>query len=81
MSYCIYYILYCEFNRSYAYEEREDCWQYTDQDSATRFDSLEEAAKVKTKLEADGFPPLTILKMKQTTEIISIIQMDETAEG
>ena len=81
MSYCIYYILYCEFNRSYAYEEREDCWQYTDQDSATQFDSLEEAAKVKTKLEADGFPPLTILKMKQTTEIIFIIQMDETAEG
>ena len=81
MSYCIYYILYCKFSGHYVCEEREDCWQYTDQDSATRFDSLEEAAKVKTKLEADGFPPLTILKMKQTTEIISIIQMDETAEG
>ena len=77
----MFYVLYCKFNGYYVYEERESCWQYTDQDSATRFDSLEEAAKVKTKLEADGFPPLTILKMKQTTEIISIIQMDETAEG
>ena len=80
MSYCFYYILYCKSSGHYVYEEREDCWQYTVQDSATRFDSLEEAAKVKIELEAKGFPPLTILKMKQTTEIISIIQMDETAE-
>ena len=79
MSYCFYYILYCKFSGHYVYEEREDCWQYTAQDSATRFDSLEGAAEVKTELETKGFPPLTILKMKQTTEIISIIQMD--AEG
>ena len=74
MSYCIYYILYCKFNRSYACEEREDCWQYTDQDSATRFDSLEEAAEVKTELETKGFPALTIFKIKQTTEIVDVIQ-------
>ena len=44
MSYCIYYVLYCKFSGHYVCEEREDCWQYTVQDSATRFDSLEEAA-------------------------------------
>ena len=81
MSYCFYYILYCKFSGHYVYEEREDCWQYTAQDSATRFDSLEEAAEVKTELETEGFPPLTIFKMKQTTRIVKIIQMDETAEG
>ena len=80
MSYCIYYILYCKFSGHHVCEEREDCWQYTDQDSAIRFDSLEEAAKVKTELETAGFPRLTILRMMQATKIISIIQMDEAAE-
>ena len=80
MSYCFYYILYCELNGRYVYEERENCWQYTAQESAVRFDSLEDAAKVKTELETAGFPRLTILRMMQATKIISIIQMDEAAE-
>ena len=74
MSYCFYYILYCKFSGHYVYEEREDCWQYTVQDSATRFDSLEEAAEVKTELETKGFPALTIFKIKQTMEIVDVIQ-------
>ena len=69
-----YYILYCAFTESYVYEERENCWQYTDQDLATEFKSEEEAKKVKTELEAAGFPQLTIFKMKQTTEIVDVIQ-------
>ena len=74
MSYCIYYVLYCKSSGHYVYEEREDCWQYTVQDSATLFDSLEEAAEVKTELETEGFPPLTIFKIKPTMEIVDVIQ-------
>ena len=69
-----YYILYCAFADSYAYEERENCWQFTGQDTATEFESKEEAQKVKTELEAAGFPQLTIFKMKHTTEIVDVIQ-------
>ena len=69
-----YYILYCAFTESYVYEERKNCWQYTDQDLAIEFKSEEEAKKVKTELEAAGFPQLTIFKMKQTTEIVDVIQ-------
>ena len=69
-----YYILYCLFTDSYAYEERKDCWQYSGQDFATEFESLEEAKKVKTELEAAGFPLLTIFKMRQTTEVVDAIQ-------
>ena len=69
-----YYILYCAFTKSYVYEERENCWQFTGQDTATEFKSEDEAKKVKTELEAAGFPQLTIFKMKQTTEIVDVIQ-------
>ena len=69
-----YYILYCAFADSYAYEEREDCWQFSVQDSATEFESVKEARKAKKRLEAEGFPQLTIFKMKQTTEIVDVIQ-------
>ena len=65
-----YYILYCEFTGGYVYQEREDCWQYTNQDLATKFDSLEEADQIRTKLQTKGFPPLIIYKMKQTSEIM-----------
>ena len=70
----IYYILYCALADSYAYEERENCWQFTGQDTATEFESKEEAQKIKTELEAEGFPQLTIFKMEQTTEIVDVIQ-------
>ena len=70
----IYYILYCASANAYVYEERENCWQYTGQDTATKFESKEEAQKIKTDLEASGFPQLTIFKMKQTTEIVDVIQ-------
>ena len=70
----IYYILYCALADSYAYEERADCWQFTGQDTATKFESKEEAQKIKTELEAEGFPQLTIFMMKQTTEIVDVIQ-------
>ena len=69
-----YYILYCAFTESYVYEEREDYWQFTGQDTAEQFDSLEDARKAKKQLEASGFPQLTIFKMKQTTEIVDVIQ-------
>ena len=69
-----YYILYCAFTESYVYEERENCWQFTGQDTATKFKSKEEAQKIKTELEAEGFPQLTIFKMEQTTEIVDVIQ-------
>ena len=70
----VYYILYCAFTESYVYEERENCWQFTVQDSATEFESVKEARKAKKRLEAEGFPQLTIFKMKQTTEIVDVIQ-------
>lgn len=70
----IYYILYCAFTNAYVYEERENCWQYTGQDTATKFKSEDEARKAQKRLEADGFPQLTIFKMKQTTEIVDVIQ-------
>ena len=70
----IYYILYCAFTNAYVYEERENCWQYTGQDTAAKFESKEEAQKIKTELEAEGFPQLTIFMMKQTTEIVDVIQ-------
>ena len=70
----VYFILYCEFTGSYAYQERADCWEYTNVDCATEFESEEEARKAKKRLEAEGFPPLTIFKMKQTTEIVDVIQ-------
>ena len=66
----IYYILYCALADSYAYEERENCWQFTGQDTATEFESVKEARKAKKRLEAEGFPPLTIFKMQQITEIV-----------
>ena len=69
-----YYILYCEFTGSYVYQEREDCWQYSNQDFATKFDSLDEAEQIKTKLETEGFPPLTVFKMRQTTEVVDALQ-------
>ena len=70
----IYYILYCAAADAYVYEERTDCWQYTGQDCALRFSALREAKRTRKKLENDGFPPLTIFKMKQTTEIVDAIQ-------
>lgn len=70
----IYYILYCALADSYAYEERADCWQYTGQDTAEKFESVKEARKAKKRLEAEGFPQLTIFKMSQTTEIVDVIQ-------
>ena len=70
----IYYILYCASANAYVYEERENCWQYTGQDTATKFESKEEAQKIKTKLETEGFPPLTVFKMRQTTEVVDALQ-------
>ena len=70
----IYYILYCAAADAYVYEERPDCWQYTGQDTALRFSALREAKKTRKKLENDGFPPMTIFKMKQTTKIVDVIQ-------
>ena len=66
----MFYVLYCKFNGYYVYEEREDCWQYSNQEFATAFESAEEAKNVKAELEAAGFPPLTIFRMQQTTEIV-----------
>ena len=66
----IYYILYCESTNSYIYKERKNCWQYTNQDLATKFDSLEESDQIRTKLQTKEFPPLIIYKMKQTSEIM-----------
>ena len=70
----IYYILYCALADSYAYEERENCWQFTGQDTATEFESVKETRKANKRLEAEGFPQLTIFKMKQTTEIVDVMQ-------
>ena len=66
----VFYILYYASIDAYVYEEREDCWQYSSQEFATAFESAEEAKNVKAELEAAGFPPLTIFKMQQTTEIV-----------
>ena len=52
------------------YEEREGCWQYSNQEFATAFETEEEAKNIKAELEAAGFPPLTIFKMQKTTEIV-----------
>ena len=73
----VFYILYCESADAYVYEERPDCWQYTGQDTALRFSALREAKKTRKKLETEGFPPLTIFKMKQTTTIIKKIRTQE----
>ena len=69
----IYYILYCAAADAYVYEERPNCWQYTGQDCALRFSSLREAKKARKKLENDGFPPLTIFKMKQSTVVVEAL--------
>ena len=66
----VFYVLYCTAVDAYVYEEREDCWQYSNQEFATAFESAEEAKNVKAELEAAGFPPLTIFKMQQITEIV-----------
>jgi len=73
----VYYILYCAFTESYVYEERENCWQFTGQETAEQFDSLESTRKAKKRLEADGFPQLTIFKMKQTNTVIKKISNQE----
>ena len=73
----IYYIFYCAAADAYVYEERPDCWQYTGQDTALRFSALREAKKTRKKLENDGFPPMTIFKMKQTNTIIKKIRTQE----
>ena len=73
----VFYILYCESADAYVYEERQDCWQYTGQDFALRFPNLREVKKARKKLETEGFPPLTIFKMKQTTTIIKKIRTQE----
>ncbi len=66
----VFYVLYCTAVDAYVYEEREDCWQYSSQDFATELESEEESKNVKAGLEAAGFPPLTIFKMQQITEIV-----------
>lgn len=67
----IYYILYCSFNDSYVFEERADCLQYTDMDTAERFETLQDARRFKRRCIAEGFPPLQIQKIKTTTKVVA----------
>lgn len=62
----VFYVLYSRFNAAYVYEEREDCWQYTDLQNATRFATLREAQHRKKQQEREGFPSLTVLKIRSS---------------
>lgn len=59
----VFCVLYSRFNAAYVYEEREDCWQYTDLQNATRFATHGEAQHRKSRLEREGGPSPTVLKI------------------
>ena len=65
-----YYVLYCEFADAYIWEERRDVWQFTGSDTALRFPDFPSARRIKVQLEKQGFPELTIHKVKQVSTII-----------
>ena len=65
-----YYILYCEFTDACVWEEWQDVWQFTGSDMALRFPDFLSARRIKMQLEKQGFPKLTIFKMKQINTIV-----------